>query len=239
MRNIIDFFIETFNLKSNNLYESKFIFCSFIFIVLVMRFLSIQTSTIAIIAVSYYIHKKYIEEQNKVIEKDKKHGKFKRILKRPDKKLYIIFKHLHKFKKYSKKTYNSGKSTYNGFLKTIHYAKHGCDNYKHLFDVSVLKLNESMNLFMSLTHSLPVITSYIKGQYIRDLELDHRLSEILKELYEYSIHLLENMVLKIQIDWKTNKNTRSADIRMGDFKLPKPSDINDILYSDKFTLYNI
>ena len=153
--------------------------------------------------------------------------------------LVKILNKLHKFKKYNKPAYKSGMKNYERFLYYIDIGKKGVHLKKHIYDLSSTALNESLNAFISITVALPAKTSYINGERIRDLELDVKLREIVDELYLYSMDLLEYMAESVNKDWEENKNIYSSPVISPNHKIPRASNVEDKLYSDKYSIYNL
>jgi ABC-type nickel/cobalt efflux system permease component RcnA len=240
MVNVFKFFIDTFNNSSGGFNANKSNFISAIVIALALIYFDIKANTVLILVAVYFFYQKYIEEQNKEIKHHKKHKKYKDILTHKDSgQLIKIFNKIYKFKKYNKKSYNQGKKCYNRFLKYIKDGDRGNENLKHVYDLAVNELNESLNQFISMTLSLPAVAGYKKGTQISNLELDEQLSAACEELYMYSIDLLEHLLNEIHTEWETNKHRGASYVDRADIRLPKPSDFKDILYDNKFSIYNL
>jgi len=205
----------------------------YVIIVLIFKFVDIQVNTILILGMAFYIHHQFLKDKDKKINKKDKE------INKGSNHLLKIFDRLHKFKKFNPKSYNNGKKHYNNFLYYIEVGDKGADNLKHVYDLAVNELNESLNLFISITVSLPAYSGYKDGNIVRNLQLDHTLNEICSDLYKYSIDSLEHLTHLIHKDWENNKNINSSYIDKLDLRLPKASNFKDILYSDKFSLYNL
>jgi len=240
MLNFKDFIIDEFNNDGKGKYDKKTNIILFVSLLLFLSYCDLQTNTLLILIVSYFIYQKYISKQNEVIKIDKKKKNFKNILKHRDSNVLLkIFNKLYKFKKFNKKSYKSGKKHYNKFINYIEYSESGNDNLKHLYDLAVNELNESLNTFISITVSIPAVSSYKNGRKNRDLELDHQLIEACKELYEYSINELEHLLDTIHTEWETNKNINSSNLDRHHIRLPKANNVNDVLYNNNFNVFNI
>jgi MFS superfamily sulfate permease-like transporter len=241
MGNIFKFFIETFNNSGGGFNDKKSNFISAIVIGLILIFANVDTNIILIIVAVYFFYQKFIQEtQNKEIKHHKKHKKYKEILKHKDSgQLVKIFNKIYKFKKHNKKSYNQGKHHYNRFLKYIKDGDRGNENLKHVYDLAVNELNESLNQFISMTLSLPVYAGYVNGKQVSNLELDNQLSDACQELYLYSIDELEHLLDKIHTEWETNKHVNASYVDRADIRLPKSSNFKDVLYDNKYSIYNL
>jgi hypothetical protein len=241
MGNIFKFLIESFNNSGGSFNDNKSNFVSAIVIGLLLIFANVDTNTILIVVAVYFFYQKFIqEEQNKDIKHHKKHKKYKEILKHKDSgQLVTIFNKIYKFKKHNKKSYNQGKKHYNRFLKYIEYGDRGNENLKHVYDLAVNHLNESLNQFISMTLSLPACAGYVNGTQVSNLELDNQLSDACQELYLYSIDELEHLLDKIHTEWETNKHVNASYVDRADIRLPKSSNFKDVLYDNKYSIYNL
>jgi len=240
MLNFKDFIIDEFNNDGKGKYDNKTNIILFVTLLLFLSYCDLQTNTLLILMVVYFIHQKYINKQNDVIKTERKRKNFKNILNHQDSHILLkIFNKLYKFKKFNKRSYKSGKKHYNKFLNYIDISDRGNDNLKHLYDLAVNELNESLNTFISITVSIPAVSSYKKGKKTRDLELDNQLIEVCKELYEYSINVLEHLLDTIHVEWETNKNINSSNVDRHSLRLPKANNVNDILYNNNFNIFNI
>jgi hypothetical protein len=240
MLNFKDFIIDEFNNDGKGKYDNKTNIILFVSLLLFLSYCDLQTNTLLILMVVYFIHQKYISKQNDVIKTDKKKKNFKNILHHKDSHILLkIFNKLYKFKTFNKRSYKSGKKHYNKFLNYIDIGDRGNENLKHIYDLAVTELNESLNTFISITVSIPAVSSYKKGKKTRDLELDNQLIEVCKELYEYSINALEHLLDTIHVEWETNKNINSSNVDRHSLRLPKANNVNDILYNNNFNIFNI
>jgi len=241
MGNILKFFIESFNNSGGSFNDKRRNFISAVVIGLLLIFANVDTNTILIIVAVYFFYQKFIqEEQNKEINHHKKHKKYKDILKHKNNEPLIkIFNKIYQFKKYNKKSYNQGKKHYNRFLMYIKDGDRGNENLKHVYDLAVNQLNESLNQFISMTVSLPAYAGYVNGIQVSNLELDNQLSDVCQELYLYSIDELEHLLDKIHIEWETNKNVNASFVDRADIRLPKSSNFKDILYDPKYSIFNL
>jgi len=239
--NIFKYIIESFNNSGGGFNDNKINFISAIVICLILNFANFNTNTILIVVVVYFFYQKFIQgKQNKVIKNHKKHKKYKEILMHKDSGTLVkIFNKIYKFKKYNKKSYNKGKKHYNRFLQYIKDGDRGNENLKHVYDLAVNHLNESLNIFISITLSLPAYAGYVNGKQVSNLELDNQLSDACQELYLYSIDELEHLLDKIHTEWNTNKNINASYVDRIDIRLPKSSNFKDILYDPKYSIYNL
>ena len=241
MTNIFHYFVDSFNNLGGGFNDNKSNFISAIVIALILIFSKVDTNTILILVVVYLFYQKFIKEkQDKEVKHHKKHKKYKEILKHRDSgQLIKLFNKIYKFKKYNKKSYNKGKRHYNRFLNYIKDGDRGNENLKHVYDLAVNELNESLNSFISITLSLPAVAGYKDGKQISNLELDNQLSDACQDLYLYSIDELEHLLDKIHTEWETNKHVNASYVDRADIRLPKSSNFKDILYDNKFSIYNL
>lgn len=239
MVNIINYFIESFTDGKGFISQESNLFTTIIIILLLM-YANIDTNTLIIIIAVYIFYQKYITDKKSKTIKSHKKKKYKEILNHRDSgQLVKIFDKIYKFKKYNKKAYNAGKTHYNRFLLYIKDGDRGNENLKHVYDLACSELNESLNNFISITISLPAVAGYKKGKQVSNLELDGQLEGACKELYMYSVDLCEHLLNEIRKEWDTNKSIKSAYVDKADLVLPNPSNVGDILYDNKFSVYNL
>ena len=133
-----------------------------------------------------------------------------------------LLKKLKQFKQFSPQSFKKGLHYWKRFIQEITILENQTlHNYNHHFDKAHLYLQKSVNSFHSIGVSVTE-DKYIHSLKYHDFTNSKRLKEVsklTKQLYSEGYHILYELSLRLNQQWKQNPSIHNKEIVM-DFPLP-------------------
>ena len=202
----------------------KFLGIVILILILSMRYLETNVLTIIFIILFIFINHKDI--QNTFTEIKNGERKIERVIEdnhRIKKEIHFsedLNKYLHKLRKYRKynpQSYDEGYKYIKMFMYIIHdIEKDDISHPKQYFENAQLYLKKSLNLFQSITISVPE-EKYIhslKYNKFEPTKLSNRIGKLCKKIHNHCYYLLYNLSLRFNEDFFENPDIYKTEINL-------------------------
>lgn len=208
----------------NNIIQPNIKFLIIALVIIVLAFRNLETNVISIISIIVFIFVNYKNISNNL--KDIKDGekKYERVIednRRVKHEIHFnddLNKYLHKmrkFRKYNPQSYDSGYDYIKMFMYTIHdLEKDDISHPKQYFENAQLYLKKSLNLFQSISLSVPEETLIhgLKYNKYEANKLSSRIGELCKKIYKQCYYILYNLSLRFNEDFINNPDIYKSEI---------------------------
>ena len=204
--------------------NTKFLIIIIVLVILSVRYL--ETNVIFIISIIIYIFIYYKQIKETFIEIKKGERKIERIIEnnhRYQKEIHFsenLNKYLYKLKKYRKynpQSYDEGYKYIKMFMYIIHdLEKDDISHPKQYFENAQLYLKKSLNLFQSITISIPE-EKYIhslKYNKFEQTKLSNRIGKLCKKIHNHCYYLLYNLSLRFNEDFFKKPDIYKTEINL-------------------------
>ena len=195
-------------------------------IIIILAARNLETNVIIIISILIYIfiYYKQIKETFSEIKNSEK--KYERVIEdnhRFKREIHFsedLNKYLHKLRKYRKynpNSYDEGYKYIKMFMYIIHdLEKDHISHPKQYFENAQLYLKKSLNLFQSITVSVPE-EKYIhslKYNKFETTKLGNRVGKLCKKIHKHCYYLLYNLSLRFNEDFFEKPNIYKTEINL-------------------------
>tara|TARA_Y100000817_G_scaffold308404_1_gene296103 strand:+ start:339 stop:1058 length:720 start_codon:yes stop_codon:yes gene_type:complete len=197
-----------------------------IIIIIILSAKYLETNIIFIISITIYIFIYYKQIKGTFLEIKKDEKKIERVIEdnhRYKKEIHFsdeLNKYLHKLKKYRKynpQSYDEGYKYIKMFMYIIHdLEKDDITHPKQYFENSQVYLKKSLNLFQSITISVPE-EKYIhslKYNKFEQTKLSNRIGKLCKKIHNHCYYLLYNLSLRFNEDFFEKPDIYKTEINM-------------------------
>jgi hypothetical protein len=208
----------------NNIIQPNIKFLLIVSVIVVLALRNLETNVISIISIIVFIFVNYKNIANNL--KDIKDGekKYERVIednRRVKHEIHFnddLNKYLHKmrkFRKYNPQSYDSGYDYMKMFMYTVHdLEKDDISHPKQYFENAQLYLKKSLNLFQSISLSVPEETLIhgLKYNKYEANKLSNRIGELCKNIYKHCYYILYNLSLRFNEDFINNPDIYKSEI---------------------------
>lgn len=208
----------------NNIIQPNIKFLLIVSVIVVLALRNLETNVISIISIIVFIFVNYKNISNNL--KDIKDGekKYERVIednRRVKHEIHFndeINKYLHKmrkFRKYNPQSYDSGYDYMKMFMYTVHdLEKDDISHPKQYFENAQLYLKKSLNLFQSISLSVPEETLIhgLKYNKYEANKLSNRIGELCKNIYKHCYYILYNLSLRFNEDFFNEPDIYKSEI---------------------------
>jgi len=228
----------------NNIIQPNIKFLLIALVIIVLAFRNLETNVISIISIIIFIFVNYKNIANNL--KDIKDGekKYERVIednRRVKHEIHFnddLNKYLHKmrkFRKYNPQSYDSGYDYIKMFMYIVHdLEKDDISHPKQYFENAQLYLKKSINLFQSISLSVPEETLIhgLKYNKYEANKLSNRIGELCKKIYKHCYYILYNLSLRFNEDFfnKPDIYKSEIDLNTGVVEESNTFDFNYELY---------
>ena len=204
----------------------------------------LETNTIIIFSILIYIFIYYRQIKETFLEIKEGEKKIERIVEdnhRVKREIHFseeLDKYLHKLRKYRKynpHSYDEGYNYIKMFMYTIHdLEKDDISHPKQYFENAQLYLKKSLNLFQSITVSVPE-EKYIhslKYNKFETTKLGNRVGKLCKKIHKHCYYLLYNLSLRFNEDFFEKPDIYKTEINLNTDKVEESN-----TFTEKWELY--
>ena len=204
----------------------------------------LETNTIIIFSILIYIFIYYRQIKETFLEIKKGEKKIERIVEdnhRVKREIHFseeLDKYLHKLRKYRKynpQSYDEGYKYIKMFMYTVHdLEKDDISHPKQYFENAQLYLKKSLNLFQSITVSVPE-EKYIhslKYNKFETTKLGNRVGKLCKKIHKHCYYLLYNLSLRFNEDFFKKPDIYKTEINLNADQVEESN-----TFTEKWELY--
>ena len=204
----------------------------------------LETNTIIIFSILIYIFIYYRQIKETFVEIKEGEKKIERIVEdnhRVKREIHFseeLDKYLHKLRKYRKynpQSYDEGYKYIKMFMYTVHdLEKDDIAHPKQYFENAQLYLKKSLNLFQSITVSVPE-EKYIhslKYNKFETTKLGNRVGKLCKKIHKHCYYLLYNLSLRFNEDFFETPDIYKTEINLNADQVEESN-----TFTEKWELY--
>ena len=203
----------------------KFLVIVTVIIILISRHLETNVIFMISILLFVFVNYKNINDTFKDIKKEEK-NKYERIIEdnhRVKHEIHFnddleeLLTKMRKFRKYNPQSYDSGYNYIKMFMYTVHdLEKDDISHPKQYFENAQLYLKKSLNLFQSITLSVPEenFIHTLKYNKFETNKLSNRIGELCKKLYKQCYYILYNLSLRFNEDFFKKPDIYKTEINL-------------------------
>ena len=212
--------------------------------ILILAARNLETNTIIIFSIIVYIFIYYKQIKETFLEIKQGEKKIERVIEdnhRFKREIHFsedLDKYLHKLRKYRKynpQSYDEGYNYIKMFMYTIHdLEKDDIAHPKQYFENAQLYLKKSLNLFQSITVSVPEekYVHSLKYNKFETTKLGNRIGKLCKKIHKHCYYLLYNLSLRFNEDFFENPDIFKTEINLNADQVEESN-----TFTEKWELY--
>tara|TARA_Y100001970_G_C14129507_1_gene800862 strand:- start:344 stop:1063 length:720 start_codon:yes stop_codon:yes gene_type:complete len=217
---------------------------SILVVLIILATKNLETNTIIIFSILIYIFIYYKQIKETFSEIKKEETKIDRIVednRRIKKEIHFsedlnkYLNKLRKYRKYNPQSYDEGYKYIKMFMYTIHdLEKDDISHPKQYFENAQIYLKKSLNLFQSITISVPE-ENYIhslKYNKFETTKLGNRIGKLCKKIYKHCYYLLYNLSLRFNEDFFETPDIYKTEINLNADQVEESN-----TFTEKWELY--